>query len=389
LYVGSLDDKPEAQPSTPLVPNVLVTAYMAGYVLFVRDGTLVGQLFDMKRLQLGGEVIPIAENISGANFPEFSISTNGVLAFRNSGTAATSQLMWFDRHGKQLGVIGPKANYQNVVALSPDGKQLFVDPNDPKTGIPHLTVVDLARGVFTRLNPGEVPDFASAASPDGHVAFTYSTKGSLGDIYMTLANGAGTPELLVKSSTLKHPNHWSLDGKYMIYDDHHPTQAQDLWIVPMAGDRKPVPFLTTPADESDAAFSPDTKWIAYSSNEAGRREVYVRDFVPDRSPATGSVKLQISITGGAKPKWSRDGKELFYIDPNRKMMAVPVKAAEGKFEAGTPTALFDVNAAGYAPYDVTADGRFVISQLLDEPTSSPITVVLNWVATLKKTTSKN
>jgi eukaryotic-like serine/threonine-protein kinase len=384
LYVGSLDDKPEAQSSSQLATNVLASGYSEGHVLFVREGTFLAQPFDLKRLQFEGEPTPIAENISGTQFQEFSISTNGVLAFRNNGTAGTSQLMWFDRHGKQLGVIGPIASYQNVVSVSPDNKQLFVDPNDPKTGIPHLSVVDLARGVFTRLNPGDFPDLASAVSPDGRVAFTYIPKGSVGDIYMTLANGAGAPELLVKSSMVKHPNHWSLDGKYLIYDEHHTTQAQDLWIVPMSGDRKPIPFLTTAADETDAAFSPDTKWIAYSSNEAGRREVYVRDFAPDRSPATGSVKLQISIAGGAKPKWSRDGREIFYIDPNRKMMAVSVKGAAGKLDAGTPTPLFDVNATGYQPYDVTADGRFVISRLLDEPASSPITVVLNWAAGLKK-----
>jgi Tol biopolymer transport system component len=385
LFVGSLDAKPEAQSSTRIAPISSIVAYSAGYVLMLHERTLVAQSFDSKRLQFEGEALPIAEGISGVSLGEFSASVNGgALAYR-TGVRASSQLMWFDRQGKQLGVIGPPANYQNIVQLSPDGKQLMVDPDDPKTGIPHVSVVDLARGVFTRLNPGDVADYAaSAVSPDGRVAFTLIPKGTAGDIYVTLANGAGTPELLVKSLTLKHPNSWSLDGKYLIYDDHHPTQFQDLWIVPMFGDRKPIPFLTTTADETDAAFSPDSKWVAYSSNESGKREVYVRDFAPERTPATGSVKLQISIAGGAKPKWSRDGKQIFYIDLNRKMISVPLKVSGGKLEAGTPVPLFDVNPSGYGPYDVAADGRFVISQLLDESTSSPITVVLNWPASLKK-----
>jgi eukaryotic-like serine/threonine-protein kinase len=238
------------------------------------------------------------------------------------------------------------------------------------------------------VNPGDTREYDPAAiSPDGRVAFSYMPGGALGDIYLRLANGAGVPEPLVKSVTQKHPNHWSLDGRFLIYDDHT-TQKQDLWIVPMSGDsHKPVPFLVTPADETSAQFSPDTKWVAYSSDESGRREVYVQGFVPDRVPAAGVGKWQISTAGGDKPRWRRDGKEIYYIAPDGKMMAVPIKSAATTFEPGVlAIPLFDTHVTGFVPYDVAPDGRFLLNTLLEDttPNSSPIGVVLNWTAALKK-----
>jgi hypothetical protein len=209
--------------------------------------------------------------------------------------------------------------------------------------------------------------------------------GALGDIYVRLASGAGTAELLVKSATLKHTNHWSLDGRFLIYDDHT-TQQQDLWIVPMTGDRKPIPFLVTPADETSGQFSPDTKWIAYSSDESGRREVYVQGFVPDHVPAAGVGKWQISTAGGDKPRWRRDGKELYYIARDGMMMAVAVKSTATTFEPGVAVPLFETHARGFAPYDVAPDGRFLINTVMENAAAntSPITVVLNWTTGLKK-----
>jgi eukaryotic-like serine/threonine-protein kinase len=381
LCVGSLDSKPEEQGLAPLMPAGVVVGYASGYLFLVRDGTLSAQRFDTNTLRLEGDWIPLAENVAAG---AFSVSTNGVLAYRN-GVAPTSQLLWFDRQGKQLGSLGPPGLYQNTVVLSLDGKRLFVDPTDLRSGTPHVSVVDLARGVFTRLTPGNNADYAIAPSPDGRIAFTSASQPGGGDIYVTLGNGAGTPELLVKSGNIKHPNHWSFDGKYIIYDEHTPNQREDLFVVPMSGDRKPIPFLTTPADETDSEFSPDSRFVTYSSDESGRREVYVRDFAPDRVPATGNGKWQISTAGGAKPRWSRDGKEIYYIAADRKLMAVPVKAG-ATFEPGTPVPLFEVNPSAFEPYDVTADGRFIIATNLErlEADSDAMTVVLNWMAGIRK-----
>lgn len=203
------------------------------------------------------------------------------------------------------------------------------------------------------------------------------------------ADGTGAPEpLLLKSPTVKHPNGFSPDGRFMIFDDHT-EQRQDLWILPIepsaAGERKPIPFLVTQDDETFGQFSPDGKWVAYSSDEAGRREVYVQGFAPDRVPAAEGGKWVMSTAGGDKPRWRRDGKELYYIAPDRKMMAVPVKLGP-PFEPGVAVPLFDTRTFGFFPYDVGPDGRFLLSTVAeaDSQVSSPVTIVLNWQAGLKR-----
>lgn len=228
-------------------------------------------------------------------------------------------------------------------------------------------------------------------SPDNRVAFTSTTEGAVGDVYWTAASGIGTPEpLLVKSPTVKHPNDFSPDGRFLIFDAHSPKQFQDQWVLSVAPehdpplpDRKPIPFLVTPADETFAQFSPDGKWIAYSSNESGRREVYVQGFAPDRVPAAAVGKWQISAAGGDKPRWRRDGTELYYITPDGTLMAVPVKIGDS-FQPGVAVPLFDTRLVGFFPYDITADGRFLMLMPAEggAATSSPITIVLNWQAGL-------
>jgi len=397
LYLGSLDAKPEQQDSKPLVtvpfPNAAVYAPSpdpgVGYVLFAGDSALMALPFDVRRLQAAGPPVPIAEGrFVGLSY---SAPSTGVLAFLSGGSySADSRLLWFDRQGKQLGQLGPPSPIGNM-RLSPDGRLILVDhraitPDGFSSD--HLWIADAARGVFSRVNPGEALDYGGVLSPDGRAAFTYyGGAGTSGDIYVRNARGAGAPELLVKSTIVKHPNDWSLDGRYLIYDEHTPRQKQDLWIVPMSGDgHKPIPFLATPADETQAAFSPDTKWIAYSSDESGPHEVYVQGFVPDHNPAAGIGKWRISSAGGARPRWRRDGKEIYYIAADGKMMAVPVKSTGATFEPGVAVPLFDTHSVGFSPYDVAPDGRFLINTAMEEatPDASPITVVLNWTAGLKK-----
>jgi hypothetical protein len=390
IYLGSLDAKPEQQDSKPLATSQYPAPVYArspdptfGYVLFEQEGSLMALPFDARRLEPAGTAFPIAGSIAAADLGSsfYSASATGVLAFRTGRSGgADTQLLWFDRQGKQLGQIGPPAPYSEI-QLSPDGKLLLV-----AQGNQHLWVADPARRVFSRVNPGDILEYSAAVSPDGRVAFSYTPGGVLGDIYVKLANGTGAPELLVKSATMKHPNHWSLDGRYLIYDDHT-KQRQDLWIVPMSGgDHKPIPFLVTPADETFGQFSPDTKWIAYSSDESGRREVFVQGFVPDHVPAAGIGKWQISTAGGDKPRWRHDGKELYYIAPDGKMMAVPVKSTATTFEPGVAIPLFETHVTGFFPYDVAPDGRFLLNTVAQDAATntSPITVVLNWTTALKK-----
>jgi Tol biopolymer transport system component len=392
IDLGSLDmpasSASQKQSSQPLLTTDAAAFLYApsedereGQILFQREGALMAQRFDGARLELAGPAVPIAENVGA-----FGASSTGLLAYR-ARAIGSSQLLWYDRDGKQLGQLGPSANYGNL-ALSPDGKTVMVDRLESNSR--HIWAGDLARGVFSRPNPGGSEEVGPCALPDGRVAFTYSPPGTVGDIYMSAANGAGPPEAWVTSKNVKHVNHFSPDGRFLIYDEHNGAQGQDLWILPMnppaSGPRKPIPFLTTSADETFGQFSPDGKWVAYSSDETGRREVYVREFAPDRVPAIGAGKWLISTAGGDKPRWRHDGRELFYLALDRKLMAVPVKPAP-PFEPGIPVPLFDVDFTGFfAPYDVSADGRFLINTPLatSAMTSSPIIVILNWTAGLKK-----
>ena len=186
------------------------------------------------------------------------------------------------------------------------------------------------------------------------------------------------------SGGVQWPYDWTLDGRFIIYGEGDPKTGQDLMILPLEEDRKPRPFLRTQFNEVDARFSPDGRWVAYVSDESGRFEVYVRSF----SEAGQSVKRQISAAGGTSPRWRRDGKELFFIAADKRFMAVPVRI-ETMFEAGTPAALFQVEARegsrGGADYDVSADGqRFLINTSVTEANLLPLTTVVNWTRDLKR-----
>ena len=204
---------------------------------------------------------------------------------------------------------------------------------------------------------------------------------SAADIYVARPSVIGAPERLYRSPNPKLPNDWSPDGRFLIFNELHPTRRADLYVLSIEH-RQAIPLVVTDADEWPAVFSPDGKWIAYSSDETGTGEVYVRDFAPGRVPAVGSVKMGVSTNGGDKPRWRRDGTELYYISPDRRLMAVPIKRTP-KFDVGLPVRLFEVRLpATNFPYNVASDGRFLMSKL-DAPSADPsagMTVVLNWAA---------
>ena len=216
-------------------------------------------------------------------------------------------------------------------------------------------------------------------SPDGaRVVFASSRTGAY-DLYQKPGDGSDSEALLLHSADTKRPTAWSPDGRVILY-----TSAQnngDLMVLPMTGtgDRQPYPFLSTPFNEMQGVFAPDGTWVAYQSNESGRFEIYVRPF-----PGPGG-QWQISTGGGTSPRWRKDGKELYYVTPDNKMMAVPVAvqrtATGGTFVSGTPAALFQthiVPGANRQNYDVARDGRFLIITALDDTSTEPIHLLLNW-----------
>jgi eukaryotic-like serine/threonine-protein kinase len=371
IYVGSLDSK-----ETKRVLNADSSMAYApqGYLLFAREGTLMGQPFDVDKLRVTGEEIWVAGQISWAlsALAGFSVSENGVLAYL-TGNPAT-QLTWFDRSGTELRTVGLPAAYI-ALRLSPDEMRVAVARTDPLAVAPDISLIELARGVASKLTSEPSIDDFPVWSPDGsQIAFSSNREGAM-NLYRKLSNGAGKEEGLIKSNQGEHMQDWSPDGRFLLYRTFGVKTKSDIWVLPMFGDRKPYPFLETEFDETSAIFSPDGRWVAYVSDEAGTYEVYVRRF----QGSGGSWR--ISTDGGTVPRWRRDGKELFYFS-GKKLMAVDVKASESSFEPGSPRLLFE--KSGISNYDVSRDGQQFLIAIPVESSPEPITVVLNWTADLKR-----
>ena len=380
VYVGSLDGK-----ETKRLLSTATNAVYAppGFLLFMRKETLMAQAFDAGKLQLTGEPSPVAEHVAfnpGLGVAAFSVSETGVLAFRTGG-GQINQPRWFDRAGKQTGALGAAGLYFTV-ALSPDEKRAAVDLTDNQTGMTDLWLFDLLqRGVPSRFTTDPANDADPLWSPDGSSIVFSSSREGVFNLYQKAASGVGSEEVLLKSSEDKVPDDWSADGRFIVYETLNQKTKSDLWVLPMSGDRQPFPFLQTEFNEQQAQFSPDGKWIAYTSDESGASEVYVQTF-----PASGG-KWRVSTGGGVQPRWRRDGRELFYIAADQKLMAVDVKLG-ATFEAGVPKVLFGTRVPTLRNfrnhYAVSADGqRFLINSTIEETSSTPISVVVNWTAEVK------
>jgi Tol biopolymer transport system component len=373
IYVGSLDSK---EPKRITSADSDASYAPPGYVLFVREGTLMAQTFDADRREVTGEAFPIIERIRfrpGPGLAEFSVSSNGVLVYM-TGNLVPNQLTWFDRSGKQLGTAGPPGAY-NFPRLSPDEKRVAVERIDPPAVSSDIWLIELARSVASRFTSDPGNDFFPVWSPDGsRIAFSSNREGQF-NLYQKLSSGAGGDEELLKSGETKFMEDWSPDGQFILYRTQGGKTRADIWVLPLFGDRKPSSLLQTDFAENWARFSPNGKWIAYQSDETRTREVYVREF----QGSSGSWR--VSTGGGVIPRWRRDGKELFY-NGGGKLMAVDVKENGSSFEAGIPKVLFEGIRA--LSYDVSGDGqRFLIAVPVEESTPESITVVLNWTADLK------
>jgi Tol biopolymer transport system component len=346
-----------------------------GWLLFSRQGALLAQPFDAGRLTLTGEPFPVADQ---AEIGSFSASYTGILVYQLRRSDEITQLGWVDRAGKPLESVGAEGSGMFHPRLAPDGKRVVIARWQAKKRLYDIYMIDLTRGTESRLTYDPADDSYPIWSHDGSRIVWASNRAGTYQLYQKLASGVGQDELLLQSEANLTPSSWSADGKFLLYQQYNPKtqQDQDLWILPLEGDRKPFPFLQTPFREVDAVFSPDGRWIAYRSNESGKPEVYVQTF-----PAA-SGKWQISTNGGQQPQWRGDGKELLYISGDKKLMAVDVKVG-ATFEAGLPKALFDFAAAKVNSYDcvATADGqRFLVRRTLREPATAPFSVVINWTA---------
>ncbi|MFN7984263.1 MAG: hypothetical protein U0Q11_20650 [Vicinamibacterales bacterium] len=386
--------------------------YASGYLLFVRQTSLFAQPYDIDHRALSGEPTALAEQLVGdvatPSPRPFGVSNNGVLAYQTGVSRGTAripmQLTWFDRSGKPLGTASDVSDYRSI-ELSPDGRRLAEHHHDLDTG-GDIWLRDLERGGTARLTFGG-HNTEAVWSPDGSRIVYSSNLQESGDspkditagpfnLYMKRADGGGEITRVIDSAASglpagwKQPTSWSQDGRFILFDLLDPKTAHDIWLLPLTGDRKARPWLQTEFREVSAQISPDGRWVAYQSNETRRGEIYVRSF-------SGSQKVSVSTAGGAFARWRSDGNELYYINPDNKLMAVPIRTAGDVLEAGTPHALFDVHVAfptgGVAlngntpfPYAVTRDGqRFLVSvDVSPLPETRPISVVFNWTEGLKK-----
>jgi len=370
---GALDSKS--------VKNLaLVTSYalyaQPGYLLYLDQSTLMARPFNARALHFTGPAIKVAENV-GHGF--FSVSATGLLAYANVSGPANDQMAWFNREGQKLGTLGPPDVYTDP-ALSPDGTRVAVSVG--QYGKRDIWVFETKRGTASRLTFGSADNLCPAWAADGARILFSSDRGGQVDIYQKDANGLGSVQPVFQSKDqAKELNDLSADGRYAIYDNAGSSDSKQLWVLPLVGERKPFVFVEGGYGALSAQFSPNGRYVAYASNETGRLEAYVQTFPKQ----TG--KWEVSTSGGAEPMWRRDGKELFYLAPDDKLMVVAVSTASGAFQAGIPKELFQAQLMPIAYwrnfYVASPDGqRFLMLVPANEAKPVPITVVVNWPALL-------
>src|SRR5262249_13466567 len=280
IYVRALDGGEAKQVLTTEVRRVWVgvnpEAPSEGWLVFMRQGALLAQHFDFSRRQVSGDPLQLAEQVqthSHSYYGQFSLSGNGTLVF--SGGRVNQQLLLADRAGQKLRTVGTPGLYSNPI-LSPDEQRVAVGQIDPQSRLPDIHLLDLASGRDTRFTFDPVEDDNPLWSPDGNRIVWAARHSGILDLYWKAANGAGEDELLWKSAFTKRPVDWSKDGRFIVYSEVTPETSNDLWVLPLTGERKPWPWLKTVFTEDSAKFSPDGKWIAYTTNAPGRNEIYVR-----------------------------------------------------------------------------------------------------------------
>lgn len=377
IYAGSLDAKPNDDPGKQLAATPIGGVYVAqsngsGRLLYQRDANLWSQDFDALRMEIGGEPRLLAEHVGNqraAGF--FSASSSGVLVHR-SASGDLADLAWYDRNGIRQSQVGEPVNVDAAPSLSPDGSRAAVARFDHGVAI---WIYDLARGVKQRLTDESQVETRPVWSPDGRrIAFS-SSRASHHDLYLTNADGGGKADALYLSTESKFPTSWSPDGRFLLFNSQRDTGKRNIWALPLDGQRKPVSFANTQADEFDGTFSPDGKWVAFVSDQSGALDVYVAPFPQD------GPKVLVSRGGGLAPRWRADGKELFYRAPDGSVMSVIVTTdATAALRPGSPKTLFHVPSSWYSsPASANNGTRFLIATPVEEGIQPPFTVVLNWI----------
>ncbi len=389
FYVGSLDVSPENQSSVELLTSDSQVRYVPmpvsgpGRLVFRRDDRLLAQPFDANRLRLSGAPVIVTPSIGtfGAR-ALFAVSDSGTLAYRGG---SQYQFNLFNRTTRASDFV-TEATDATFARISPDGTRVAFDRVDDAGGV-DIWLKDIPRAVTTRLTFDSARDEFPVWSPDGSRVLFRSNRGGTFDLYEKRMDGATDDRLVLHTSLEKWPDDWSQDGRYVIYEERSAETQDDLWLLPMDGDRTPVALVRSPFTETFGQFSPDGRWIAYQSDQSGRDEVYLRRFpAPGANAAQGAV-YQVSKDGGERPLWRRDGKELIYIGANRMITAVDV-TADPRISTGPPRPLFQMPGTGiigFVRLEMHPDGqRFLIRAPVGDDARSPFTIVMNWQAALRR-----
>ncbi|MGE3404391.1 MAG: protein kinase [Vicinamibacterales bacterium] len=371
IHVASLD----GTPSRLLVEDASNPLYTNGYLLFARNGTMLRQRFDADGLAVSGQPQPLGEQVEfgGAGAASLSVSNTGTLAFQPAASAGT-RLLWFDRSGRQVGVLGDPDQYADV-EVSPDGSRAAVTVLDPAVNTRDIWVFDVARGVRSRLTSDRADDLAPIWSGDSsRVLFTSNRSGRF-DLYERDASGLGPEQPVYADASDKYPTSWSRDGAAILYWTFNPA-GSTLELLRPGASPAVRDFLGSPV--SPGRFSPDGRWVAYYSAESGRSEIYVVPF------PQASRKWQVSTRGGSFVRWRGDGRELFYISRDNRLMAVDIDTSGGTPRLGAERALFDARPVGPRYfYDVSPDGeRVLVNTSRDGSATSSISLVQHWSAAL-------
>ena len=348
-------------------------------VLFAREGALWAQRLDLTTLRPVGEPVPVSTQVAVVAdlFGEVALSETapGLIAYRAG--ADKRQFVWLDRTGRQVGAIGGLDEGQPAgPKLSPDGRTVLF--RRTLSGNTDLWSIETSRNVLRKLTSHAAREYEALSSPRSDRMVFSSDRAGVLNFYEASLSGSGpsAETVLLETPEHKNPTDWSADGRFILYSVQSPTTGNDLWVLPLFGDRKPTPVAQTAAQERHGAFSPDGRWVAYESNESGRSEIYVQPF-PDLAP-----RRQISIGGGTAPVWRGDGRELFFRSPEDQLMAAQVVSSGTRIDTATPSVLFglprgphrETNIAWYA---ASRDGqRFLVNTIVEG--ASPITVLLNW-----------
>lgn len=389
-YVGSIDAKPEEQSLKRLLATNRQAYYApsprggSGYLIFLRETTLMAQMFDPDKLALSGEPVPVAEGVDSftqANYGLFSVSDSGALVYR-LGAGSKLTPAWFDQNGNSTGTLGEPGEYARP-AVSPDGTRIAIVSGS--SGSRDIWILDAARNTSTRFTFDPADDDSPVWSPDGKsVAFASTRKGEP-HLYLKPADGSGEERLLNDQPGV--PTSWSKDGRFLLFSSGSPKTGTDLWVLtdPGSAGAKAIPILATQFNEQNGQLSPDGRWIAYQSNESSVSDIWVRPFSAAENALSSGAKQLVSRGVSIYPHWRSDSKQLLYSTFNMDVMAVDIDAAKG-FQAGTPRRLFTappplINVG----WSMTADAkRFLFATTPNGGRPAPFTVVLNWAAGLKK-----